>query len=245
MLEVKDKHFEGGQNLSHGTRKGDDSILEELVQDGKVKSASGGKTTSREENVDGLSSAIALANSLKSTMNDHAADAVEHGTSADAVNFPVSTPDADSIVTLIELVTNLMTAYVAHNADALLGSGWAFHNAQQLGNTLASVVAPTNLQECITRLNDLKAKYNTHESSATSHTVGSAHTEAEADAAYGAAIKVDISEMESTDSIVWSILDAGTGTVKGVSAVAYSGYAIFTFSADPQNDCIISYCAIK
>ena len=41
--------------------------------------------------------------------------------------------------------------------------------------------------------------------------------------------------------VAWSILNDGTGNVTGVSAVATDGGVIFTFSADPQDDAIISY----
>ena len=47
------------------------------------------------------------------------------------------------------------------------------------------------------------------------------------------------------DSVSWSILDSGTGTVTGVSAVAGTAGITFTFSADPQNDAIISYSVFR
>lgn len=213
---------------------------------GVVVSADSEKTTSREENVAGLSSAITLANALKTTMNAHAADGVEHGTAADATNFPISAADATDATDLITLVTELLTAYDAHEGDSELGAAWVFHNAQEAGDvSLASAVAPTTLQECITRLNDLKTKFNSHDADATAHTVGSAHQEATANAAYGAAILVSDASVATGDFVQWGILDSGTGTVTGVSAAAGSGGITFTFSGDPQNDAIINYMVCR
>ncbi len=127
-----------------------------------------------------LTTPIALANSLKTVMNAHAADAVEH-TAADDVNFPVATAAASDITTLIALTTALLTAYDAHDADAE-GAVPTYHTAQEAGDhSLASAVAPTTAGECVTRLLDLKAKYNAHDADATAHTTGSTHQEATAD----------------------------------------------------------------
>jgi len=201
-------------------------------------------TMSREENVAGLASCLALDASLLTVMNAHAADAGEHTTGADAVNFPVSLVSTD-IADLILAVDEKITAYVAHNVDAQLGIGWAFHAAQQAGNDLASAVTPTSLEECLARLNDIKAKYNTHESSGTSHGVGSAHTEATADGAFGAANLIVIGAALVSDLITWSIINSGTGTVVGVSAVASAAGATITFDADPQNDTVISFMVVR
>lgn len=199
-------------------------------------------TSSREENVDGLASALALDAALFITMNAHAADGVEHDT-ADTVNFPLVEASTD-IASLIVAVTEKIAAYVAHDADAALALP-AFHDAQTAANALASAVAPINLQECITRLNDIKAKYNLHEADATSHDVGSAHTEAQADAAYGVANLFPVAGVLPGDIVSWSILNDGMGNVTGVSAVADTDGIVFTFSADPQNDAIISYCVFR
>jgi hypothetical protein len=231
------------------TSDGGDIQLGDLIEgaagDLITVAASGGDTMSREENVAGLSSAITLAEAVRVTMNAHAADGVEHGTSADATNFPLVSPTATNLASLLVLAGEMLTSYAAHNADAQLGAAWVFHNAQQAGNDLVSAVTPTTLEEAVTRLNDLKAKYNSHESSAVSHTVGSAHTETTADAAYGAANLVPVSGVLAGDTVSWAILDSGTGTVTGVSAVASAGGVTFTFSADPQNDAIISYTVYR
>lgn len=204
------------------------------------------KTTSREENVDGLASAIALANSLKTITNAHAADAAEHTTAADTVNYPVTTDDATDLTDLLPLVGALLTAYDAHDADAELGAAWAFHVAQETGDhSLVSAVTPTTLEEAVTRLNDLKAKYNAHDADATAHTTGSTHQEATADAAYGAAIAFTVADVLAGDLVVWSILNSGTGTVVGVSAVPSTDLLTITFDADPQNDAVINYAVFR
>lgn len=207
------------------------------------------KTTSRDENVAGLASAIALANSLKTVTNAHAADGAEHfpGSVAtpDTVNYPVATADATTLATLLTLTGDLLTAYDAHDADAEGGTP-TYHNATEAGDhSLASAVAPTTLVEAITRLNDLKAKYNAHDADSTAHTTGSTHQEATANAALGAAIFVTVSGVVSGDTVIWGIIDSGTGTVTGVSAAASTGGITFTFSADPQDDAIINYAVFR
>jgi len=74
------------------------------------------------------------------------------------------------------------------------------------------------------------------------HTTGSKHQIAAADAALGAAIFVPMANVKAGDMVSWAILKAGSGNVTGVSAVASNGGITFTFSADPQDDAIISYC---
>ena len=208
-----------------------------------------GKTTSREENVAGLSSAIALANSLKTITNAHAADGAEHfaggGATPDIVNYLIVTDPATDLATLLTLSGDLLTAYDAHDADAEAGSP-TYHNATEAGDhSLASAVSPITLQEALTKLNDLKAKYNAHDADSTAHTTGSTHQEATADVAYGAAILFDVSDVAIGDTVIWSVLDTGTGTVTGVSAVVGTGTLTLTFSADPQNDAIVSYSVFR
>jgi len=211
----------------------------------QVIGGSRGKITSREENIAGLASAIGLANDCKASINASYADVADHTAGADAVNVIVS-PNPLTLVALITLVTEMITSYVAHDDDAELAANWVFHAAQEAGeHSLASVVAPINLQECITRLNDIKAKYNGHDADNTCHGVGSNHQVAAADAAYGAAIRVVSPGVLPNDLAVWGILDSGTGTVVGVAAAAGNGYVDFTFDSDPQNDAIISYLVTR
>lgn len=204
------------------------------------------KTTSREENVAGLASAIVLVNSLKTILNAHAADAAEHK-AVDDVNFPVATTDATTLATVLTLAGALLTAYAGHDDDSELGSAWVFHDNQETGNHSAvSVVTPTTLQEAVTRLNDLKAKYNAHDADAQTHASDSSgHQVSTADAAYSTAIWVPITNVVAGDSVIWGVLNDGTGNVTGVTAVAGAGGVTFTFSADPQNDTIMNYAVFK
>jgi len=203
------------------------------------------KVTSREENVAGLASAIALANATTAIINAHYADVAQHTTAPDTVNVIVS-PAPLTIPTLIVRVTEMITSYVAHDDDAELVANWVFHKAKETGDhSLASVAAPINLQECITRLNDIKAKYNGHDADATCHGVGSSHQVATANAAYGTTVRVLVRGTEQTDLVAWGILDAGTGVVKGTRATPGDSYVDFEFSADPQNDAVISYMVTR
>ena len=97
------------------------------------------------------------------------------------------------------------------------------------------------LADAISRLNDIKAKFNAHDADKTAHTTGSKYQIAATAAALGAAIFVPMANVEAGDMVSWAILKAGTG-ITGVSAVANNGGVTFTFSADPQDDAIISYC---
>jgi len=133
------------------------------------------------DDVQGLASAITLANALKATYTAHIADATEHGTAADATNV-ITAADATDLATLLTLVGDMLTQYDAHEGDSELGAAWLYHNAQEAGDvSLASAVAPTDLGEAFARLNDLKAKFNSHDADATAHTAGSAHQESTVD----------------------------------------------------------------
>jgi len=211
----------------------------------KMVAANGGYTMTREENVAGLSSAITLANEIRTDFIAHAADE-RHTTGAqDTSAIPAAATD---LATLKTLAAALLTAYAAHNADMILASEWAYHTAQGKACALTSAVAPTTLAEAVTRLNDLKAKYNDHEDETTGHADGAsvvANQVAATDADYGDTNRVPVAGVTTGDVVWWSILNGGTGNVTGVSATAGAGYIDFKFSADPQNDTIISYIVVR
>lgn len=122
-------------------------------------------------------SPIELANSLKVLMNEHAADTAMH-TTADTTNFPVTTDDATDLDTLYVLVGDLLTAYDGHDSDAELGSGWAFHRAQEMTDySLSSTTPPTTQEEAVERLNELRSYFNSHDTDNVSHTTYSQHEE--------------------------------------------------------------------
>jgi hypothetical protein len=200
---------------------------------------------SREDNLDGLNSAMALANGLKTSMNLHAASALAHTAAADAVNFPVVVAAADDLATLLALSGVLLTAYAAHHVDARLTEAWAFHAAQGANYALVSAVTPTTLQEAVTRLNDLKAKYNDHDADDATHGDASVAQNGTASAAYGVVNVVPVNGVAIGDVLLWEILDDGTGNVTKVSGVAGTNNVQLTFSADPQNDCIIQLVVIR
>ena len=211
----------------------------------KMVAANGGDTMTREENVAGLSSAITLANEIRGDFIAHAADE-RHTTGQQATTaIPAA---CTNLATLKTLAAALLTAYAAHNADMILEADWAYHTAQGKACTLTSAVAPTTLAECITRLNDLKVKYNDHEDETTGHADGAsvvANQVAATDADYGDTNRVPVAGVTTGDVVWWSILNGGTGNVTGVSATAGAGYIDFKFSADPQNDTIISYIVVR
>jgi len=201
-------------------------------------------TMSREDNIAGLSSAIALANALKATVNVHYADFGVSGEEHATEDTAIASADADSLVSLITLTSEIQDSYVAHDADAALGSP-VFHQAQTSANSLASAVNPADLEDCVSVLNDIKAKLNLHMADSTSHSAGDSPAEAEDDAAFGAANLVAVPGAISGDVVVFGIVNSGSGSVEGVSAVASTDEITFTFSADPQNDAIISYIIFR
>ena len=211
----------------------------------KMVAANGGDTMTREENVAGLSSAITLANEIRGDFIAHAADA-RHTTGQQATTaIPAA---CTNLATLKTLAGALLTAYATHNADMILDAGWAYHTAKGKDSALTSAVAPTTLAECITRLNDLKVKYNDHEDENTGHNGGDsvvANQVAATNAAHGDTNRVPVAGVTTGDVVWWSILNGGTGKVTGVSATAGAGYIDFKFSADPQNDTIISYIVVR
>lgn len=211
----------------------------------KMVAANGGDTMTREENVAGLSSAITLANEIRTDFIAHAADERHTNGAQDTSAIPAAATD---LATLKTLAGALLTAYATHNADMILDADWAYHTAQGKNSALTSAVAPTTLAECITRLNDLKVKYNDHEDETAGHANGDsvvANQVAATDADYGDTNRVPVAGVTTGDVVWWSILNDGTGNVTGVSATAGAGYIDFKFSADPQNDTIISYIVVR
>jgi len=204
-------------------------------------------TTSRDLNVAGLASAIALATELRTDYSAHVADVTvgettgEHKALHTAGQLAAASVVPYNLTTLLALVNDLTAKYTLHNTDAIAASP-TYHQAQDTTHALAAVTTVTTLSGAITRLNDIKAKYNAHDAETTAHTTGSKYQIAADNSALGAAIFVPLDNVKAGDLVSWSVLKAGTGSVTGVSAVAGNGGVTFTFSADPQDDAIISYC---
>lgn len=201
-------------------------------------------TVDNDGNVDGLSSSITLANSIKVTMNAHYADAGEGGEEHLTASAAITASDASDVTSLLTLTGAMLTSYAAHDDDAILASP-VIHQAQGTEKALTSAVTPTTLLEALTRLNDLKAKLNDHMDDTTAHTAGDSAQEAEEDAAMGAAVSVEVTNAALLDKVTWGILDNGTNSVTGVSAVSGADEVTFTFSGDPGADTIISYLVLR
>jgi len=212
----------------------------------KLVAADDSVTMSYEENIAGLSSAITLANEIRGDIINHFGNATRHTTGLQST--AAIEDEADDLASLIALTNSLMTLYAAHNADMVLGSGWAYHSAQGAAKALSSEVATTTLADSITMLNDIKAKYNDHEDETTGHANQSSVTAdqvAATNADYGDTNRVTVANAATGDIVFWNILDDGTGDVTGTSATAGEGYIDFKFSANPQNDAIVSYLVIR
>lgn len=209
-----------------------------------IREISGGKTMTRNENVTGLATSIALANDIRASIISHFANEDRHTNGAQSTaDIAAAATDYDS---MIALTTSLLALYKAHNTDAAKGSGWDYHDGE-LDSALASDTAPTSMNEAKSRLEDIKTKFNTHEASETPHTGGTVAGD-EVDAAnvsYGNANFVLMTNVKTGDRVFWYILDDGTGDVTGTSAVAGDGGVTFTFSADPQDDAIITYLVAR
>ncbi len=212
----------------------------------KLVAADDSVTMSYEENIAGLSSAITLANEIRGDIINHFGNATRHTTGLQST--AAIEDEADDLASLIALTNSLMTLYAAHNADMVLGSGWAYHSAQGAAKALSSEVATTTLADSITMLNDIKAKYNDHEDETTGHANQSSVTAdqvAATNADYGDTNRVTVANAATGDIVFWNILDDGTGDVTGTSATAGEGYIDFKFSANPQDDAIVSYLVIR
>lgn len=203
----------------------------------------GALTTSRDWNIAGLSSAIALATELRTDYSAHVADDEEHKAVQAAAQLAAASVVPYNLASLLVLVNDLTAKYTLHNADAIAATP-TYHKAQDTTHALAATTEVTTLNGAITRLNDIKAKYNLHDAETTAHTTGSKYQIAAADAALGNEIKVVNDAVRAGDFVMFSILNDGTGNVTGVSATSYDGYIVFKFSADPQDDCIISYLVV-
>lgn len=130
--------------------------------------------------IDYLAQTIGMAISLTSKYNNHISDAGDHTTGVDAINA-ITSPDPTDLDMLITRVIEMLNDYTAHNDDALLATP-LYHAAQTTGHTLVSTAAPTNLIECMVRLNNIKATFNGHDADTTAHGIGSQYQMAGADA---------------------------------------------------------------
>jgi hypothetical protein len=127
-----------------------------------------------------LDSAIALCNSLFDTVNVHFADITEHTNGAQSA---LTSAVAKDLTTLLARTIEIQDAYVDHDDDAILPSGWAYHIAQGTEYALVDETNPVNINDAIAVLNDIKAKLNLHMQDGVSHTDGDSPLESVDDAA--------------------------------------------------------------
>lgn len=122
-----------------------------------------------------LMGAISMANDLRTKYAAHRVDIAQHTLGADTLHV-VTAAAAFDFNSLVTLIADLLTQYTAHNADARLPAGRLYHPNQNTSAlaVLDSVVSPKTIDECLTRLTDLKAKYNAHDAN-NSHNVLASH----------------------------------------------------------------------
>ena len=103
--------------------------------------------------------AVALANEIKSDLNQHFADDIAHDT---AVSAQITTAEAvigDSLVTALALANAIKAAYNTHLAAA------SVHFTNDSTNTIAAATA-TDQTSLNTMLNEMKTDINAHFASA-------------------------------------------------------------------------------
>lgn len=185
-------------------------------------------TTSQDMNVAGLSSALALCSEIVANYSAHIADA-----------------GAGKEHKVLHAAAQLATTVAPLNLTQLLAAVPTYHQAQSTTNALAATTTVTTLAGAITRLNDFKAKFNSHDSNTTSHTTGGKYQIAAANAAFGVEIFCPEEDVKIGDKVFWSILDNGASDVTGVSATVADGGVVFEFSANPVDSTIISYAVVS
>lgn len=124
---------------------------------------------------DSADTALALAEDIQTKFNAHAADATQHTTAIDNVNFPETT-EIEDLVSLLVFTNLMITAYSIHEDDAALTESWVYHKGKETGtHALTSEISVTDLPTAITMLNDMKDKMNAHDADASAHGKASLH----------------------------------------------------------------------
>jgi hypothetical protein len=150
-----------------------------------------------------------------------------------------------TLATLITFIGFLKSGYILHDDDAELGAAWLYHIAQEAGDHSINPALPiTTLAEVIIVLTEFKTKYDAHVADTTTHTLAVGATVVAAPANGFATTIIDAAAL-SGDKIQWAIIDNGVATVRGVSAIASTGFITFTFDADPASDVVLSYSLFR
>jgi len=127
-----------------------------------------------------LAHMIAAANSLKAKYNAHDNDASTYHLAAGTAH-QISAADASDLVTLIDLLNEIRTDFIAHIADDTLHTAAdttntvslaaltvASHKAADTTNNNPTALTAQTLEAMIASANSLKAKYNAHDADASS-----------------------------------------------------------------------------
>ena len=113
---------------------------------------------------------ITLVNDIKAKYEAHRVDLTEHVV-ADNVNV-ITAADATDIDTCYTLAQDIMTQYIAHNADAELGAGWVYHNGQNLVTHILSFATISfTSADMVTKINEMRTQYLAHDNDVRSHIV--------------------------------------------------------------------------
>jgi hypothetical protein len=104
------------------------------------------------------------------------------GSAIDATVASATLTDSNGAVSLFTLIRDLLLRYDAHEGDAELPAGWAYHAAQESANHSVPTTVPTDVTEAIDTLNALKAAYNAHDNDPTAHGAQGVHQVSAADA---------------------------------------------------------------
>jgi hypothetical protein len=121
-----------------------------------------------------IAAAILLANDLRTKMLLHFASAGLHLLADAASAALITAPASSDLSTLLTLTRQLLLAYSAHYKDSIRSRA-VYHdgvNSNVMGgvnpviyapsHALSSTVAPTTIEACTDRLNDLRVKYMEH-----------------------------------------------------------------------------------
>lgn len=169
-----------------------------------------------------ITSAITLVNAIRTAMLAHFADTTMHVT-ADITSGTGIGSAATNESTLYSLTGQLLTAYQKHFNDARTAATYHYRDiadtewltggsiggvsalefvpptATTAQSTLTNTDTPTNIQDAVVRLNDLKLKYNVHDGVVDIHNYpGSIHTVSSSflyGFSYGPLIELDYSKM--------------------------------------------------
>lgn len=122
-----------------------------------------------------LEGALDLAVNIRSQYAAHLADTTEHTTAADTTNVIAAAAPTD-LPTLVAFITEFITDYTAHELDSSLAAAWLYHAGQRTGShALASFTVPTNLDDVLTFLDDVKTKFNLHDADTSAHGTDTLH----------------------------------------------------------------------